>query len=83
MLSNRLIEAPSFQVAKKGSRLLTAAEVAERLRCSKAQVSKVMAGKVKHLPSLPTVRIGRRILVRDNVLNRWIEEVEAGYPVEA
>ena len=53
-------------------RLLTITEVAHELRCSKAHVSNVIAGKVKHAPRLPTVRLGRRKLVRRETLERWI-----------
>jgi excisionase family DNA binding protein len=56
--------------------VLTLKEVAQRLRCSKAHLSNVIAGKVLNLPPLPVVRIGRRLLVRDESLSRWLAAVE-------
>lgn len=60
--------------------ILTLADVAQVLRCSKAHVSNIIRGKVAHLPPLPTVRIGRRVLVRDESLEKWMRIVE-GEPI--
>ncbi len=56
--------------------LLTLGETAELVRCSKAHLSNVVSGKVKGLPRLPVVRIGRRLLVRRDALALWLKEVE-------
>jgi len=58
------------------STLLMCEEVAKRLRCSKGQLSKVIQGKIKSLPRLNVVRLGRRVLVREESLEQWIREVE-------
>jgi hypothetical protein len=47
-------------------------EVAGELRCSKAQVHNIISGKVHDVPPLPVLRIGRRVLVRNDALARWI-----------
>lgn len=56
--------------------LLTIGEVAKVLRCSKAHVQNLLAGKVKGAPPLPLVSAGRRKLVRRESLLRWIERAE-------
>jgi excisionase family DNA binding protein len=62
--------------ASANSTLLVCEEVAKRLRCSKGQLSKVIQGKIKSLPRLNVVRLGRRVLVREEALEQWIREVE-------
>ena len=44
--------------------LLTLAEVAKLLQCSKAHVGKAVAGRVRGCPPIPAVSLGRRKLVR-------------------
>jgi excisionase family DNA binding protein len=56
--------------------LLTLCEVAELLHCSKAHVSKVVAGRVPGCAPIPSVRLGRRKLVRRASLLTWIEHNE-------
>lgn len=56
--------------------MLTSSEIAERLRVSKAQVSKLMNGKVKGVPRLKVIVLGRRKLVRDEALEEWCRQVE-------
>jgi hypothetical protein len=56
--------------------LLTLAEVAKLLHCSKAHVGKVVSGRVRGCPAIPCVPLGRRKLVRRESLVRWIEENE-------
>ena len=58
--------------------ILTATEVASILRCSKAHVSKAIAGKLPNASPLPALRLGRRSLIRREALARWIEENEGG-----
>jgi excisionase family DNA binding protein len=58
--------------------ILTESEVANALRCSKAHVSKAIAGKLPHVTPLPAVSMGRRKLVRRASLQKWIEENERG-----
>ena len=44
--------------------LLTLAELATALRCSKAHACKVLNGQVPGLPALPHLTLGRRKLIR-------------------
>jgi hypothetical protein len=56
--------------------LLSLADVAKLLHCSKAHVGKVVSGLVRGCPAIPCVPLGRRKLVRRESLVRWIEENE-------
>jgi excisionase family DNA binding protein len=51
--------------------ILTVAEVAAELRCSKAHVYKVIVGKVEGVSPLPAILMGRRKLVRRAALEYW------------
>jgi hypothetical protein len=57
--------------------LLTIEDVAEVLHCSKAHVSNVIAGRVSNCLPIPTVRLGRRKLVRRASLTAWIDRNES------
>jgi len=57
--------------------VLTVAEAARELRCSKAHVHNIISGRVPHLPPLPVLRIGRRVLIRYEGLKSWMLSVEA------
>jgi hypothetical protein len=61
-----------------GSEVLTVAEVAIRLRCSKAHVCNAINGKVHGVTPLPAIPMGRRKLVRASSLNAWLNENEPG-----
>jgi excisionase family DNA binding protein len=56
--------------------LLTYADAAQLLQCSKAHVSNLVAGKVRDCPPIPSVRLGRRRLIRRGSLLLWIEQNE-------
>jgi len=56
--------------------VLTLAEVAKILRCSKAHVSHLVNGKIRGVPILPSVRCGRRTLVRREALIAWMKGLE-------
>jgi hypothetical protein len=56
--------------------LLTLADVAALLHCSKAHVCNVVAGRVRGCPPIPSVSLGRRKLVRRDTLLSWIENNE-------
>jgi len=56
--------------------VLTTREAAAVLRCSKAHVCNLMGGRVLGVPPLPSVRLGRRRLVRREVLAEWLKGVE-------
>jgi excisionase family DNA binding protein len=61
---------------KDHDEILTLSEVAFRLRCSKAHVSKAINGRLRDLPPLPAIRMGRRRLVRRSSLERWLASNE-------
>ena len=54
--------------------LLTVAEVAKLLHCSKAHVCNVVAGRVSGCTPIPAVRLGRRVLLRRESVLSWIEQ---------
>jgi hypothetical protein len=56
--------------------LLTLAEVAKLLHCSKAHVCKAVAGHVRGCQPIPAISLGRRKLVRRGTLLSWIEKNE-------
>jgi hypothetical protein len=58
-------------------KVLNLAEAATLVRCSRAHLCNVINGKVRGIPHLPTVRIGRRVLFRRESLEQWLREVEA------
>ena len=60
--------------------VLTVAEVAVRLRCSKAHVCNAINGKVRGVTTLPAINMGRRKLVRACALATWLNENEPGGP---
>ena len=53
------------------SDILTVAEVASELRCSKAHVYNAIAGKVDGVSPLPAITMGRRKLIRRPALEEW------------
>jgi len=57
--------------------LLTMAEVAKLLHCSKAHLCNLVAGRVAGCAPIPALRLGRRILIRPGSLAQWIEQNEA------
>ena len=57
--------------------LLTLAEVAKLLHCSKAHICNAVAGRLPGCSPIPAVCLGRRKLVRRAALLSWIERNEA------
>lgn len=60
--------------------LLTVKESTEILRISKTTFLRLVAGTVKGQPALPTLRIGRRILVHRDTLNNFIRSQKVNSP---
>jgi excisionase family DNA binding protein len=59
--------------ASASNDVLTVAEVADELRCSKAHVFNLINGKVRGVRRpLPALRLGRRRVVRRAGLDEWI-----------
>ena len=52
--------------------ILTVAEAALELRCSKAHLCKVINGKVANVTPLPVIAVGGRKLIRRATLQSWI-----------
>jgi hypothetical protein len=51
--------------------LLTAKEIAEELRCSKAHVYKLMNGELRGRTVLPHIALGRKKVVRRSSFEAW------------
>ena len=60
------------------SDVMTVHEVAQALRCSKAHVHNLIAGRVRGVNPLPSIHLGRRSVVRGEALQRWLEQNESG-----
>lgn len=60
--------------------IMTVQEVARALRCSKAHVYNVIAGKVKGISPLRVISLGRRKLVRRATFVTWQSENEKVFP---
>lgn len=73
------IETPGFVSLPLVHPMLTVPEVARELRCSKAHVHNLINGKVRGAQPLPSVRMGRRRLVRRSTLDEWIAASERCY----
>jgi excisionase family DNA binding protein len=56
--------------------LLTLADAAELLHCSKAHVCKAVNGRVSGCAPIPSVSLGRRRLIRRESLREWLEANE-------
>jgi excisionase family DNA binding protein len=56
--------------------LLTLAQVARELRCSKGHVQNLIHGRVARTRPLPSIALGRRRLVRFTRLREWVRANE-------
>ena len=65
-----------MQLANRISEVLTVADVAKILRCSKAHVCKIINGQVRGTAPIPAINLGRRKIVRIQSLMRWMNEHE-------
>jgi len=79
MAANHSIEAPDPASLPSPCQVMTVPEVAQALRCSKALVHNLINGHVRAAKPLPSVRIGRRRLVRRSSLDEWIKANEQCY----
>lgn len=52
--------------------MLTIPEAARELRSSRSHLYRILAGRFPTLPPLPTIRLGRRILIRKDALLEWL-----------
>jgi excisionase family DNA binding protein len=62
-----------MQEVAKDTPILTINDIAAILRCSKTYVSHILAGKVRGIPRLTHIAMGRRKLVRREWLDQWME----------
>lgn len=60
---------------ENSSDMLTINEVA--IRCSKAHVANALQGKIKGLPRLTHIPLGRRKVIRREWLQQWLEANKA------
>jgi excisionase family DNA binding protein len=73
------IETPDSASLPSLCQVMTVPEVAQALRVSKAHVHNLINGQVRDAKPLPSVRIGRRRLVRRSSLDEWIKTSEQCY----
>jgi len=59
------------------SPVMTLRQAAEYLRISKAHLSNILNGKVPSVPPLVHATVGRRILIRRNWADEWLEKLGA------
>jgi len=58
--------------------ILTTTEIAAELRCSKAQVYRLLNGEVRDVPKLPFICLGRKKVVRRSSFEEWKQDNEKG-----
>ena len=61
-------------------RVLTILEAARELRCSKAHVHHLIAGKVPNVRPLPSLWLGRRRLILRASFEQWLKTTEHNRP---
>jgi len=71
-----LIDGSQERAGGEAPEILTIEEAAKELRCSKAHVQNLLAGRVSSAPRLPCIRLGRRKLIRRESLLRWLDHAE-------
>lgn len=57
-----------------GDEVLTINDCARLLHCSRAHVSNLINGKVAGAPNLPHARLGRRVVVKQEWLEDYLEQ---------
>jgi excisionase family DNA binding protein len=61
--------------------VLTLKQAAEYLRISRAHLSNVINGRVPDVPTLSCARIGRRILIKREWADEWLEKAGQRFPL--
>ena len=56
--------------------ILTVAEVAAELHCSKAHVYRLVRKEIPGVLPLPAIHLGRRLLVRRSTFEKWKKDAE-------
>ena len=62
--------------ANEQSQVLTLKQAAQYLQISKAHLSNVINGKVPGVQPVRCVRMGRRILIKREWVNQWLETAD-------
>ncbi len=73
MFERRFKSRASGAISTKQSLVMTLTQAAAYLSVSKAHLSNVINGKVPDVPVLLHARIGRRILIRREWADEWLE----------
>lgn len=63
-------------IPARGHAVLTVIEVAVELRCSKAHIHHLIAGKVRGVRPLPSLWLGRRRLILRASFDEWVRANE-------
>ena len=63
---------------KESTPVMTLTQAAAYLRVSKAHLSNVINGKVPGVPPVRSFRMGRRILIKREWLDQWLETADLG-----
>ena len=74
-----LIDEPALASPSAPSRILTVAEIARDLRCSKAHIHHLIAGKVAGVRPLPSLWLGRRRLILRASFEEWLRSSEQNH----
>jgi hypothetical protein len=69
---------PEKGKTNQNDQILTALEVALELRCSKAQVYKLLNGEVQGVGALPHIALGRKKVIRRSSFEAWKAANETG-----
>lgn len=71
MIGSGATSSPVSDQSSLPNTILTVTEIAAELRCSKAQVYKLMNGSVKERTVLPHIALGRKRVVRRSSFEAW------------
>jgi excisionase family DNA binding protein len=71
-----LIDQPVLASPTPINSVLTVAEIARELRCSKAHVHHLIAGTVRGVRPLPSLGLGRRRLILRASFEEWLRSSE-------
>ena len=63
---------------KESTPVMTLTQAAAYLRVSKAHLSNVINGKVPGVPPVRSFRMGRRILIKREWVDEWMESANLG-----
>ena len=67
---------PAQAALVEEKKILTLREAAAFLRCSEAHLSHAINGRIKGIPILLHISIGRRKLILRSSLLEWMEQIE-------